>query len=163
MESLLDTNPVVWALIILLSATVFTCFWLLDALTHAKLVAIDITDKELQTHRNILIGSFLMELSLIGMYWYPWFMLPLFIAFFITRTSQEFIDELHFHTDRCLPYESRLHLIMWLTVLTKTAAMFIWGFFMQFKGLENLPILFYLWGIVLVLVMGYTSFVEYRR
>ena len=105
----------------------------------------------------------LMELSLVLMYWNPWLMLPLFIAFFITRLVHEFIDELHFHTDRCSKYESTLHLGMWVSVLTKTAAMFMWGFFTQFDGVLELPVIMYVWGAIILLTMGYVSFVEYRR
>lgn len=163
MELFDGTTPLFWALTILGSATVFTAFWMLDAFTHARLVKVDITDKELQVHRNILTASFLMELSLVGMYWYPKAMLPFFIAFFITRTTHEFIDELHFHTDRCTVYESRLHLGMWLSVLTKSAAMFCWGFFGQYEGIWELPLILHIWGVMLILVMGWISFQEYRR
>jgi hypothetical protein len=158
-----DVTPMQWALMTLSAGTVFTIFWILDALTHKELVKVDITDRELQTHRNILAASMLMELSLVLMYWSPWLMLPLFIAFFITRLVHEFIDELHFHTDRCSKYESTLHLGMWISVLSKTGAMFMWGFFTQFDGVLELPMYMYVWGGIIFLTMGYVSFVEYRR
>jgi hypothetical protein len=158
-----DITALQWAIVILGSATVFTFFWILDAVTHKELVKVDITDKELQTHRNILIASMLMELSLVLMYWNPWLMLPFFISFFITRFVHEFIDELHFHTDRCSKYESTLHLGMWVSVITKTAAMFLWGFFSQYHGILELPVAMYVWGFVIFSIMGFVSFVEYRR
>jgi len=37
---------------------------ILDAITHTRLVKIDITDKELQTHRILILSSGLMELCL---------------------------------------------------------------------------------------------------
>jgi magnesium-transporting ATPase (P-type) len=155
--------PLSFALIILISSTVFAIAWGLDAMTHKELVKVDITDKELQTHRNILTASLLMEISLVFMYWFPLIMLPVFIATLVTRTVHEFIDELHFHTDRCSSYESTLHLIMWITVITKTAAMFIWGFFTQYNGVLELPLPFYIWGLLVFSIMGYTSWVEYKR
>ena len=89
-------QPQEFALVILFSASFFSVLWGFDALTHKKLVEIDITDKELQTHRNILLVSVLMEISLISMFWNPLVALPVFIALFITRFSHEFIDELHY-------------------------------------------------------------------
>lgn len=158
-----NSTPLFWALTILGSATLFTFLWSLDSVTHKKLVQIDITDKELQTHRNILIASFLMETSLVLVYWFGFAMLPFFIAFFITRTVHEFIDELKFHADRCTGYETMLHLGMWISVLTKTAAMFIWGFFTGYEGISELPVFLYVWGILLLIIMSYVSYVEWRR
>ncbi len=156
-------NPTLLALGVLVSATVFTILWLLDSLTHAKLVQIDITDKELQTHRNIMLTSILMEFSLVIMYWFRLEALPLFIAFFITRTAHEFIDELHYHANRCSPYESYLHLGMWVSVLTKTFFMFIWGFFYAYKGILDLPIGYIIWGVTLVMAMSVISLMEWKR
>ncbi len=158
-----DTSPFQLGLITLISATVFTIIWALDSKTHGKLVKIDVTDKELQTHRNILVASFLMEFSLVLMYWNQWLALTLFIASFVTRIVHEFIDELHFHTDRCSIYESRLHLGMWISILTKTSAMFIWGFFMQYDGILELPIFMYLWAVIIFLTMSYISLIEWKR
>jgi hypothetical protein len=163
MNILEETTPLFWALTILGSATIFTIFWGLDAKTHKELAKVNITDKELQTHRNILTASLLMEVSLVLMFWFPLAMLPFYIAFAITRLVQESIDEHHFHTDRCDVYESRLHLGMWLSVLTKSIAMFIWGFFTQYEGLTELPVFMFVWGGILVLIMSYISFVEWRR
>lgn len=161
--TVLHVDPFYWALLILIAATAFTIIWLFDSRTHGELVKVDITDKELQTHRNILMASFLMELSLVLMYWSPILMLPLFIAFFITRLVHEFIDELHFHTDRCTKYESTLHLGMWVTVLTKTGAMFIWGFFTQFEGVLDLPIYMYISAGIVLISMSYVSLIEWKR
>lgn len=156
-------NPVFFATAILSSATAFTIVWFLDSLTHGKLVKIDITDKELQTHRVILATSVLMEVSLVLMFWYNIEMLPFFAAFFITRTVHEFIDELHWHTDRCSAYESFLHLGMWVSVLSKTFLMFMWGFFTQYKGFTELHIGFYIWGVLVVGSMGLIGLVEWKR
>ena len=163
MDSLGNTTPLMWALLILGSATLFTIAWSWDAMTHKKLAEKDITDQEFQTHRNILVASMIMEMSLVAMYWYPLAMLPIFIASFITRLVHEFIDELKYHADRCTPHESRLHLVMWVSVLTKAGAMFLWGYFASYEGIENLPIALYIWGVLLLIVMAYVSFVEWRR
>lgn len=158
-----ETAPVVWATIILASATLFTIFWSLDAVTHKKLAQIDISDNEFQTHRTILIASLFMEGSLVLMFWFQEIMLPFFIAFFITRLVHEFIDELKYHADRCTPYESNLHLGMWMSVLIKTATMFMWGYFTAFDGVLDLPIGFILWAGLILLVMSYVSWVEWKR
>ncbi len=163
MESINNISSFSWGVIILSSATVFVVVWLLDAMTHAQIAVEDLTDKELQVHRNILAASLVMEASLLGMYWYPMLMLPLFIAAFLTRLVQEFIDELHFHTERCTPYESILHQVMWISVLTKTAAMFLWGFFTGFEGLLDLPWYLFLWGGAILIVMSIISWFEWRR
>jgi len=161
--SLNNIDPIDFALVILFAATLFTLLWGFDSLTHKKLVEIDITDKELQTHRNILLSSLLMEISLVLMFWNPWVLLPFFIAFFITRLTHEFIDELHYHTDRCDSYENYLHLGMWGSVLTKTFGMFVWGFFLQYKGVLDLPIYIYIWGGILVISMAIIGFFEWKR
>jgi hypothetical protein len=158
-----QTTPVFWAATILGAATVFTIFWSLDAMTHKDLVHEDISKQELQTHRNILASSVLMELSLVLMFWFQKAMLPFFIAFAVTRTVHEFIDELKYHADRCTPYENYLHLFMWISVITKTSAMFIWGYFAGFEGVLDLPIIFYIWALIVFGVMGYVSLVEWRR
>lgn len=155
--------PEHFALVILCSASIFTFFWFLDSITHGKLVKIEITDKELQTHRTILLTSCLMELSLVLMFWWPIEMLPFFIAFFITRTAHEFIDELHWHTDRCSAYESFLHLGMWLSMLTNTFAMFMWGFFKQFNGIEKMNPVYFVWAGILFICLSWVGFKEWKR
>ena len=161
---LLDNfQPLDFAIIILVSATLFSVLWGLDAITHKKLVEIDITDSELQIHRNILLTSVLMEISLITMFWRPLVSLPFFIALFITRYSHEFIDELHYHTNRCKPYENYLHIGMWVSVLTKTNGIFIWGFFFQYKGIMEMPIYIYVWGFIVFTSMALIGFFEWKR
>lgn len=159
----LKATPSMWALIILSSATIFTILWFMDALTHKKLVGHEITEKELNTHRILIGTSVLMELSLVLMYWSSILALPLFVASFLTRTAHEFIDELYFHMDRCSNRETALHLGMWLSVLVKTSAMFIWGFFSNYVGIESLSFWFFLWGLLVFLVMSYTSYVEWNH
>lgn len=163
MELFKDISPLYFATVILISSTGFTLLWFLDSLTHKKLVKVDITDKELQTHRNILVVSILMEISLVSMYWYNLEALPFFITFLIVRTVHEFIDELHFHTNRCSAYESRLHLGMWVFIFIKTITLFFWGFFSQYTGLEDLPIIYYFWAGIVLVAMSIISFFEWNR
>jgi hypothetical protein len=66
MEYFTTISSEFWISCILGSASIFTILWGLDALTHKKLVEVDLTDKELQTHRQILVASFLMEISLVA-------------------------------------------------------------------------------------------------
>ena len=162
----MDTNFITsetFAPLILVSGTLFCVFWSLDAATHARLVKVEITDRELTTHRIVLATSLIMVLSLGCMYWWPVAMLPVFIGSFITRTAHEFIDELHFHVDRCTPTESMYHLIMWMSMITNTAAMFMWGFFRQFEGVETLPVVYYIWAGILAVVIGVVSTKEWNR
>jgi hypothetical protein len=161
MEHIREVIPLHWGLLILISATLFTILWGLDALTHRKIVHDTLTNPELQTHRNILAASLLMEGSLVGMYWFPGIMLPLFIAFFVTRTAHEFIDELTYHTKRCTPYENYLHLGMWGCVLIKTFGLFFWGYFSQFQGIETLPTVLYIWAAITFGVMAFISWKEW--
>jgi len=163
MELFNNTTPLFWAVLILVSATVFTIAWMMDALTHKELAHVDITDRELHTHRNILVASMAMEVALVAMYWYPVLMLPVLIGAGITRFSQEFIDELRYHTDRCTPYESRLHLVMWVSVWAKAAAMFMWGFFTQYEGVTELPVFVYVWAGLIMTIMAYISLKEWQR
>ncbi len=156
-------SPVYWALLILGASSVFAALWFLDALTHKKIVQDEISVPELQTHRNILVASVLMECSLILMYWMPLAALPLFIAFWITRTAHEFIDELKYHSDRCSAYENYLHLGMWVSVIAKTGAMFIWGFFFQFDGVFDLHPGLFVWAALLLLLMSWISWKEWGR
>lgn len=156
-------NPTYWACAILVTTTIFTLMWLLDAVKHKELVKKEITSIELRTHRNILISSGIMELSLLTMFWFPLESLPFFVAAFITRTAHEFLDELKFHVDRCTAYENFIHLGMWISILSKTFLQFIWGFFYLYKGLESLNFLFYVWAGVVLITMGLTSFFEWRR
>lgn len=156
-------NSILVATIILISASIFTVVWSLDSLTHKKILKIDITDRELQTHRNILVASLLMEISLVLIYWDKYIALPFFITFLLIRLVHEFIDELKFHVERCTPYENYLHLIMWSTVYIKTFLLFTWGFFYDYNGIELLPLGFYIWAGLLLFVMGFVSLVEWQR
>ena len=164
MLAISDIAPIHLALTILLSGTGFTVFWWLDSITHGRLVHTDITPQELTTHRIILATSLFMMSALFLMYWIePLLMLPLFIAGFITRTAHEAMDEIHFHIDRCTPYESALHLGMWLSILTNTSALFMWGFFTQYHGVEELPIILYIWAGIIGIAIIYISKKEWSR
>jgi hypothetical protein len=164
MSTIESLNTIYLALGILISATVFLVAWYFDSKMHGEIAGRDITDRELQTHRLILIPSVLMEVTLVFMYFInPWYLLPPFLAFYLTRTVQEGIDELHFHVDRCTPYESYLHLIMWCSVHTKTFFMFIWGFFFQFQGVESLPVFLYPLFLIIFSFMGLIGLIEWRR
>lgn len=158
-----DLNPNTYALLILVSGTIFVFMWLLDSVKHKELVGVDISDPELQTHRNILVASVIMEISLILFYWSPLIALPLFIASLITRLSQEFIDEMKFHATRCTPYESYLHIGMWISVYVKTFAMFIWGITTQYKGVLELPLYLYIWALILIASMLVISYREWNH
>ena len=163
LNNLNSTEPVIFPIIILSMSFIFAVAWFFDSRFHGKIYEADITDKELQTHRLILIPSVLMEVTLLLMYWAPFAMLPFFLAFYLVRTVQEFIDELHFHTDRCTFFESILHLIMWVTVHTKTFAFFFFFFILRFKGLEDLSYIYFAIFLVLTAAMGLIGLVEWNR
>lgn len=113
----------------------FAVAWAYDARTHGQL---ELSDKELQVHRLILLPSIGMELALVGMFWEPWLALPLFLGCYLVRTVHELIDELRFHVDRCTPAEALAHLVMWVTVHTKTWLLFGWAFLLRYKGWDGL-------------------------
>ncbi|MBX9768628.1 MAG: hypothetical protein K2X47_15245 [Bdellovibrionales bacterium] len=124
---------------IIITGVIFGIFWFLDHRTHLRIWEKDITDGELRSHRMILYASYCLMGSLFLMAWYPWQALPLFIGCWITRTVHEFIDEIHWHLPRCTERETLIHLIMWISIHTATAIAFSWGFFLQYRGLGDLP------------------------
>lgn len=158
---IMELNSVAWALIVLVSGSSFTLFWFLDSLMHAGLDDTPITERELVTHRILIGTSLFMEASLVAMFWFPLLALPFFIATFLTRLAHEFIDELHFHMNRCTPRETFLHVVMWLSIQIKTFAMLIWGFKYQFRGVEDLHPVLYVWAGITFLFMAYTSYKEW--
>ncbi len=163
MNHIENISPDFFALAILITGTLFTVTWFLDAITHSKVGEFDVTNRELHTHRVLIVTSMLMEFSLVLLYWYSYEVLPLFIAALVTRTAHEFIDEVKFHTKRCSFYETILHLIMWIMVLTKTGFMFIWGFYCNYAGLNRLHPALYVWGIAIVICMGFISLKEWNQ
>jgi hypothetical protein len=162
-QAISSVDPLHFALLTLGSATLFTILFFFDSITHVAILKEDITDKELQTHRLILLTSIAMEGSLILFYWSPWLALPIFLACFITRTAHEFIDELHYHVGRCKPREHFIHLGMWVFVLIKTLTLFIWGFFTQYKGVLDLPWYIYAWTVLVFAGMLYVSKSEWGQ
>jgi hypothetical protein len=163
MNQIENISPNFFALAILIAATLFTVAWFFDAITHSKVGESDVTKRELHTHRILIITSMLMEFSLVLMYWFSYEVLPLFIAALVTRTAHEFIDEIKFHVKRCSFYETMLHLSMWITVITKTVFMFLWGFYCHYKGLTNLHPALFIWGIAIVICMSFISLKEWNQ
>lgn len=133
-------NCQTFAIYTLILGAFFTVVWYLDHKTHLRIWREDICDGELRTHRMILYASWGLQLSLALMAVAPLLALPLFIGTFITRFTHEFMDELHWHLPRCTERETILHLLMWISINTGTAVMFIWGFFYQYEGMLSLPL-----------------------
>jgi hypothetical protein len=52
---------------------------------------------------------------------------------------------------------------MWVSVLTKTNGIFIWGFFFQYKGIMEMPIYIYVWGFIVFTSMALIGFFEWKR
>jgi hypothetical protein len=145
MEFLINFSPnkEYFAISIIINYSIFALTWAIDAHFHNKYLNEEKYQGELKTHLLILIPSILMEISLILMYWFPIESLPFFLACYLTRTIQEFIDEHHWHVNRCTLTESILHLVMWISVHAKTFITFIWGFFYQYQGITELPFWMY--------------------
>lgn len=163
LEQLKAIEPLYLYILIFICSFVFVITWFFDSKTHGRLIE-DIDVKELQTHRLILIPSVLAEISIVLMYWInPWYLLPFFLAFYLTRTIQEFIDELKWHTGRCSNQESYFHLIMWTSVHAKLMIMFIWGFFFQFEGILQIPLLLHILMAIVFGLMGLLSLIEWKR
>ncbi|MEQ1878673.1 MAG: hypothetical protein ABL958_18665 [Bdellovibrionia bacterium] len=137
----LGPEPFAWQ--ILIFGAGFGIFWYLDHLTHLRIWKKDITDGELRTHRMILYASYGLMGSLVLMRWIPWIVLPLFLGCWVTRTLHEFLDELTWHLPRCTERETLIHLAMWICIHAGTAVTFMWGFFLQFEGIETIHWLFY--------------------
>lgn len=163
MESINYVSPSFWGISILITGALFTFFWMLDAIQHKKVVDEEISNSELQTHRVILISSLLMEISLIAFYWYQIEVLPFFMALFFTRTTHEVLDESHYHMDRCTPYETLLHLGMWISILSNTILMFMWGFFTQYQGLFDLHPLYFVFAFVILIFILIIGAKEWER
>lgn len=153
-----------FALLITTLSIIFSLAWSYDVYFHGVIAKRDITDKELQVHRLILAPSVLLDFCLVLMYWIqPIYLLPLIIASYLTRTVQEFIDELNFHSNRCSFTESALHLIMWISAHAKFIATFIWGFFYQFAGVLDLPKTLITLFLISTLFQGFLAMIEWNR
>jgi hypothetical protein len=149
------------SLLILIVSTIFVGAWALDAYTHAGIAHHDISDPELKTHRILILSSGLMQFALMLFYWFDVEVLPFFIALFFTRTVHEVIDEVRYHQERCTFYETILHFVMWISIISQVGFLFYWGYFFHYKGLETLPLFHIVWGLVLVALMGLISTKEW--
>ena len=141
---------------------IFSLTWGFDAYFHNRYLNHPEAKGELLTHQLILIPSILMEIFLILMFWFPLEALPFFLACYLTRTIQEFIDEFKWHTNRCTLTESILHLIMWISVHAKTFITFIWGFFYGYQGVQEFSLLTYLLFVTAVVSTGLISIYDLR-
>jgi hypothetical protein len=141
MQSLfIDLNPLTLAYVAIISLTLFTLAWWGDSQFHQVYRKVYVPDPEVHTHRLILLSSFIMLLSIGFIVISPSVAYPVFLASYLTRTIHEFIDELKYHTERCTLKESLLHLAMWITVHTKTWALFFWASLFHFEGWSTLPL-----------------------
>lgn len=149
------------SLLILVCTSIFVLAWGLDALTHAKIANTDITDRELHTHRILILSSGLLQACLLLFFWFEYEVLPFFVALLFTRTVHEVIDEVKFHTDHCTFRETCIHFVMWVSILSQIGFLFYWGFFYHYQGLFALPIFHVIWGALLVLLMAVISWKEW--
>ncbi|MFM7006445.1 MAG: hypothetical protein ACKOWX_04260 [Flavobacteriales bacterium] len=154
-------EPNTLSLLILICSSVFVFAWYLDSLTHANIAKKDILDAELYTHRILILSSGLLQGCLLLFYWFDYEVLPFFIALFITRTIHEIIDEVKYHQARCTFRETLLHFVMWLSILSQVGFLFYWGFFFHYTGLSELPVAYFTWGTILVLLMALISWKEW--
>ncbi|MEN9743371.1 MAG: hypothetical protein RLZZ65_1176 [Bacteroidota bacterium] len=150
----MQVAPEVLSLLILIVSTIFVGAWALDAHTHAGIAHQDISDPELKTHRILILSSGLMQFTLLLFYWFDVEVLPFFIALIFTRTIHEVIDEVRYHQERCTFYETILHFVMWISIISQVGFLFYWGFFFHYKGLETLPVYHIVWAFVLVVLMA---------
>lgn len=149
------------SLLILVCTSIFVLAWGLDALTHAKIANADISDRELHTHRILILSSGLLQAVLLLFFWFDFEILPIFIALLFTRTVHEVIDEVKFHSSRCTFRETCIHFVMWISVLSQIGFLFYWGFFFHYEGLFTLPFFHFIWGGLLVLLMSFISWKEW--
>lgn len=154
-------EPSVLIVLILACTTIFVIAWSIDAYTHEKIAKVDISDGELYTHRILILSSGLLQACLLLFYWFDFEVLPFFIAVFFTRTIHEIIDEVKYHQARCTFRETCIHFVMWLSILSQIGFLFYWGFFFQYEGFATLSIVYYAWGMILVLLMAIISWKEW--
>lgn len=157
----MKTDPQILALLILICSSVFVVAWTFDAYTHAGIAHQDISDPELKTHRILILSSGMLQFTLLLFYWFDIEVLPIFLALLLTRTIHEVIDEVKYHQARCTFRETLFHFIMWLSILSQIGFMFYWGFFFHYEGLAGLPIAYFAWGIILVILMAWISWKEW--
>ncbi len=157
----MKTDPQILALLILICSSVFVVAWGYDAYTHAGIAKQDISDPELKTHRILILSSGMLQFTLLLFYWFDIEVLPIFLALLLTRTIHEVIDEVRYHQERCSFFETVLHFIMWISILSQIGFLFYWGFFFHYQGLATLPSLYFVWGLLLVVLMGLIGLKEW--
>jgi len=157
----MKTDPQILALLILICSSVFVMAWGYDAYTHAGIAKQDISDPELKTHRILILSSGMLQFTLLLFYWFDIEVLPIFLALLLTRTIHEVIDEVRYHQERCSFFETVLHFIMWISILSQIGFLFYWGFFFHYKGLASLPLLYIVWSLLLVSAMGFIGLKEW--
>lgn len=157
----MKTDPQILALLILISSSVFVVAWTFDAYTHAGIARQDISDPELKTHRILILSSGMLQFTLLLFYWFDVEVLPIFLALLLTRTIHEVIDEVRYHQERCTFFETVLHFVMWVSILSQIGFLFYWGFFFHYQGLATLPLLYVVWGLLLVVLMGLIGLKEW--
>ena len=77
------------------------------------------------------------------------------------QVGDEVIDEVRYHQERCTFFETVLHFVMWVSILSQIGFLFYWGFFFHYQGLATLPILYVVWGLLLVALMGLIGLKEW--
>ncbi|MEN9967952.1 MAG: hypothetical protein RIR94_121 [Bacteroidota bacterium] len=157
----MKTDPQILALLILICSSVFVVAWRFDAYTHAGIARHDISDPELKTHRILILSSGMLQFTLLLFYWFDIEVLPIFLALLLTRTIHEVIDEVRYHQERCTFFETVLHFVMWVSILSQIGFLFYWGFFFHYQGLATLPSLYFVWGLLLVVLMGLIGLKEW--
>jgi hypothetical protein len=157
----MKTDPQILALLILICSSVFVVVWTFDAYTHAGIARQDISDPELKTHRILILSSGMLQFTLLLFYWFDVEVLPIFLALLLTRTIHEVIDEVRYHQERCTFFETVLHFVMWVSILSQIGFLFYWGFFFHYQGLATLPLLYIVWGLLLVVLMGLIGLKEW--
>jgi hypothetical protein len=103
----------------------------------------------------------MLQFTLLLFYWFDYEVLPFFIAILLTRTVHEIIDEVKYHQERCTFFETVLHFVMWVSILSQIGFLFYWGFFFHYQGLATLPLLYVVWGLLLVVLMGLIGLKEW--
>ena len=157
----MKVDPQILALLILICSSVFVVAWTFDAYTHAGIARRDISDQELKTHRILILSSGMLQFTLLLFYWFDYEVLPFFFAILLTRTVHEIIDEVKYHQERCTFFETVLHFVMWVSILSQIGFLFYWGFFFHYQGLATLHLLYVVWGLLLVVLMGLIGLKEW--
>lgn len=138
------------------SLVCFTVLCLADHFFHREAAKADPTSGEWLTHVMVFVASTGANLSIGLLFFDRYVALLVFSSFFFIKVVHEMIDECKWHQPRCGRTESFIHLGMLISAQIAPVAFFLFGWFYEFKGLEQMGAGW--WVAVLFGIVGLTVF-----